>query len=230
MDNSKSDNHFELISRRHSSRDANPTQAPADRENKRLSLAIGGSDVTDRIDSIPYAEVTSMPMIATISGKRSSSTSVSGDATSTRSNSSKRRIKRNALTTSFLRRKRIEYAGMEFSMSFVLWGFGLVPAPLNIFHQSFSVGFSSRSFFFFLFGWDDIVAQSTAQKWNWTGLMFANRKWIVDWCKTFSCTFQLHLNRQRKTHSELCKQRYLFCAFDASLGIFLSESDANKIF
>lgn len=121
MDNSKSDNHIELMSRRHSSRDAVSTQATADRENKRLSLAAVGSDVTDRADSIPYAEVHSMPMISTISGKRPSTTSTSGDATSTRSNSSKRRINRNALTTSFLRRKRVEYAGMELSRNFVLW-------------------------------------------------------------------------------------------------------------
>lgn len=108
MDNNKSDNHFELISRRHSSRDCGLSADTAEPKIKRLSLS-AGIDTTDRAVVSNQSIRADLPTISTISGNRPKST----ETINSRPVSTKTRIGRNTLTTSFLRRKRIEYAGMK---------------------------------------------------------------------------------------------------------------------
>lgn len=130
MDNNKHDNSFELFSRRHSTRDVPATSvARNDATNKRYSLssgadAVNASRTIRNIDnSLPFnsssisiisaSQLTTTPNPSIrINQKRKRSTAGS-DATDKSDSSTKvNRLKgRNALTSSFLRRKRVEYAG-----------------------------------------------------------------------------------------------------------------------
>lgn len=114
MDNNNRDNSFELYSRRQSTRDVS---ASNDTNNTSHSM--------DRRSFDEYNPTS----ISTISGNRSTDTrtssvkikpnrkrSTTGSDVTDRSDASNKttRLKgRNALTSSFLRRKRVEYAGMR---------------------------------------------------------------------------------------------------------------------
>lgn len=124
--NNKSDNSFELFSRRHSTRDA-PTSG-VDRNGdtvKRYSLSTGADATsTSRINGRNTDEFNTSS-ISVISGSRSTVTrtpsvklktkrkrSTSSEVTASDSSSKIHRQKgRSALTSSFLRRKQVEYAG-----------------------------------------------------------------------------------------------------------------------
>lgn len=131
MDNNKHDNSFELFSRRHSTRDVPATSGVRNDENrKRYSLSSGVDAVNaTRLgrngDDVSQYNSSS---ISIISGGRSAATpnpagktkpkrkrSMAGNDATDRSDTSTKvnRLKgRNALTSSFLRRKRVEYAGI----------------------------------------------------------------------------------------------------------------------
>lgn len=142
MDNRKHDNSFELFNRRHSTRDS-PASSSNHNANtpKRYSLQTGSDAIhASRCnnDAIPPYQST----ISIISGNRSTSSQTTGtqttaiqipsvkvklkrkksttsDATDQSDSSNKPNQKkgRNALTSSFLRRKRIEYAGIHITYS-----------------------------------------------------------------------------------------------------------------
>lgn len=126
MDNNKFDNSFELFSRRHSTRDVPDAAQRNDDTTKRYSLQTS-TDLTNasRINRHNIEEFNSSS-ISIISGNRSTETrtpsiklkpsrkrSTTSDVTVKSDTSSKanRTRGRNALTSSFLRKKRIEYAG-----------------------------------------------------------------------------------------------------------------------
>lgn len=130
MDNSNShDNSFELYSRRHSTRDIPASRdAPKDETNKRhsISTAVDARLTRQNTDENPNSNASS---ISIISGSRSTihqtpSVKLKSNTKHRRStantvltdksdiNSKTNRKGRNALTSSFLRRKRIEYAGI----------------------------------------------------------------------------------------------------------------------
>lgn len=128
--NNSDNNHFELITRRHSSRDvplANVrdqlASAGSDLNTKRYSLSTGIGGAAGAADDNMSAS------ISILSGSRSTvartpsnlstkskqqrrkkSSTGSSDVTDS-SSKANRNNKRNALTSSFLRRKRIEYTG-----------------------------------------------------------------------------------------------------------------------
>lgn len=130
MDNNHShDNSFELYSRRHSARELPASNdAHSDETNKRhsLSTAVDARLARQNTDENPNSNASS---ISIISGSRSTiqqtpSVKLKSNAKRKRStanivltdktdnNSKSNRKGRNALTSSFLRRKRIEYAGI----------------------------------------------------------------------------------------------------------------------
>lgn len=133
MGEKSSDNQFELISRRHSSLDVFSSPSTAERE-KRFSLATTSFDTTDRANPKQHLDDFNEAPIASISGKRSLAESASAPSISTRS-----RLNRNNLTTSFLRRKRVEYAGMNNSLGRFNYCFILDPPvkpTISICHKS----------------------------------------------------------------------------------------------
>lgn len=144
MDNNNSDNHFELFSRRHSSRDV-PTinfrdasiNANNDPRTKRYSLSADIDPISVQRLNRMSANEYNASAISIISGSRSNidatahtlsskskskrKKSFTGSDITEKSDSSSKanRLKgRNALTSSFLRRKRIEYAGNDIEMYF----------------------------------------------------------------------------------------------------------------
>lgn len=157
MDNNNSDNHFELFSRRHSSRDV-PTisyrdasiNANNDPRTKRYSLSTDIDAISvQRLNRMSANEYNSSA-ISIISGSRSniaglahtSSTkskskrkksSTGSDITEKSDSSSKtnRAKGRNTLTSSFLRRKRIEYAGNDIKMYFLFFLCSFFSKSLN---------------------------------------------------------------------------------------------------
>lgn len=103
-----SDDHFELYTRRHSSRDVPSTRDATDAQNKRYSLSTDENNsasisiISDNQPSVPRE------MLTRSRSEQNKSTD--------QSDSNFKGINhknRNTLTSSFLRRKRIEYAGRQ---------------------------------------------------------------------------------------------------------------------
>lgn len=98
--------HFELYSRRHSSRDVPSTRDATDAQNKRYSLS------TDENNSASISIISeNHPSVPRVSLMRSRSEQ---NKSTDQSDSILKGINlrnRNTLTSSFLRRKRMEYAG-----------------------------------------------------------------------------------------------------------------------
>lgn len=128
MDSNKYDNSFELFSRRHSTRDVPDTTQRNNDVAKRFSLQTSADANAPRTNSNRNnIEEYNSSSISIISGSRSTEArtpsiklkpnrkrSTTSDITEKSDTSSKtnRTRGRNSLTSSFLRKKRIEYAGI----------------------------------------------------------------------------------------------------------------------
>lgn len=129
MDSNKYDNSFELFSRRHSTRDVPDTTQRNNDVAKRFSLQTSADANAPRANSNRNnIEEYNSSSISIISGSRSTEArtpsiklkpnrkrSTTSDITEKSDTSSKtnRTRGRNSLTSSFLRKKRIEYAGIN---------------------------------------------------------------------------------------------------------------------
>lgn len=120
MDNDNCDNHFELYSRRHSSRDVPSANVITDVTNKRFSLSTMESSNPISIISGNRSVGPKSTLKKSKSERKKSATG--SDLTDKSDSSSKvNRLKsRNALTSSFLRRKQIEYAGTDTFLNEIL--------------------------------------------------------------------------------------------------------------
>lgn len=103
-----SDDHFELYSRRHSSRDVPSTRDATDAQNKRYSLST--DDNNSASISIISENYPPVPRASLMRSKSELNKSTDESDSILKGINFKNR---NTLTSSFLRRKRVEYAGRQ---------------------------------------------------------------------------------------------------------------------